>query len=141
MLQRIKQSPLLFMLHAFTAIVLFALLFFGKIVTTISYPIALTVLLGLVIITMVSEMINKKTEVSVVFAGILPLCLFVCISWLIYLGSISATWLIACAIFILFVIEYCITLKRIADNKKDLICVMVNVVLCFIISYVRYVYL
>lgn len=106
-------------LNCSTIVILIVLLFMPEIVPTVTYPIIVSVLLGITILTMLYELVSKKLEIQNVFMGVIPMCAFVIIIWLIQLCHIDIQWLLVCLIFFLFATHIHVCKKR-RQQRNDL---------------------
>ncbi len=134
----LKEKLLLMALNFSTAVVLIVLLFVPEIVSTSTYPIIVSVLLGTTILAMIYELVSKKLEIQNVFMGVIPMCAFVITIWLLQLCHIDIQWLLVCLVFFLFA-TYIYTFVKKEDNKGTTY-VILDIMLCLLLSFVRYAY-
>lgn len=135
-LSSLKEKLLLMALNCSSAVVLIVLLFVPSIVSTTAYPIIVSVLLGVAILTMIYELVSKKLEIQNVFMGVIPMCAFAITIWLIQLCHIDILWLLVCLVFFLFA-TYIYTFLKKADNKETTY-VILGIMLCLLLSFIRY---
>lgn len=126
-------------LNCSTIVILIVLLFMPEIVPTVTYPIIVSVLLGITILTMLYELVSKKLEIQNVFMGVIPMCAFVIIIWLIQLCHIDIQWLLVCLIFFLFATYIYMFVKK--EDNKGTTYVILDIMLCLLLSFVRYAYI
>ncbi len=137
-LSSLKENLLLLALNCSTIVVLIVLLFMPEIVPSATYSIIVSILFGVTVLAMIYELVRKKLEIQNVFMGVIPMCAFVITIWLIQLCHIDVLWLLVCLIFLLFA-TYIYTSAKKEDNKGTTY-VILDIMLCLLLSFIRYAY-
>lgn len=134
----IRQNGVFLLTVYLSAMVSVALLLFcPDIIKTNLYPIIASVLFCMSIVVLVCELVKTEVNVWYVLLGALPFCVYILILWLIQSSVIGAEWLLVGLFF--FVLEAYIWVSvRKTVNDKEEVYIMLNTILYYLISFVRY---